>query len=176
MEKGFTLIELMIVIAIIGILAAIALPAYQDYTIRTRVLEGLSLANSAKSAMAAEAVISPIDLQVVADSWNSQAGNNGATSKYVQRVLIDRESGEITTTFKNTVIGVSSTENIIVLSPYIHVNNTTIVSLKTALTTGQNGTLDWACSSKTQQTATFYGMTGATLGTMQPKYVPSACR
>ncbi|MDK4651255.1 pilin [Kingella kingae] len=51
MQKGFTLIELMIVIAIIGILAAIALPAYQDYTKRSRVSEGLSLAGGVKSAV-----------------------------------------------------------------------------------------------------------------------------
>ncbi|HRD71348.1 MAG: pilin [Legionella sp.] len=50
-QKGFTLIELMIVIAIIGILAAIAIPAYQDYTIRARVAEGLNLASSAKLAV-----------------------------------------------------------------------------------------------------------------------------
>jgi type IV pilus assembly protein PilA len=50
-QTGFTMIELMIVVAIIGILAAVALPAYQDYTIRARVTEGLSLAQSAKLAV-----------------------------------------------------------------------------------------------------------------------------
>ena len=50
-NKGFTLIELMIVVAIIGVLAAIAIPAYQDYTIRSQVSEGLSLASGAKSAL-----------------------------------------------------------------------------------------------------------------------------
>ena len=51
-QKGFTLIELMIVVAIIGILAAIAIPAYQDYTVRSKVTEGLNLAASAKVAVA----------------------------------------------------------------------------------------------------------------------------
>ena len=53
MQRGFTLIELMMVVVIIGLLAAIALSAYQDYSIRTRVLEGITLADSAKVTMAA---------------------------------------------------------------------------------------------------------------------------
>lgn len=176
MNRGFTLIELMIVVAIIGVLAAIALPAYQDYTIRARVVEGINLADSAKGAIAAEAVITAIDLNTVATSWNKQANGKGAQSKYVESVLINVVSGEITLSFNAANVGLAASENTLVLSPFIHADNAQIINLQTALNTGQNGTVDWACSSKTQYTAVKYGMTGATLGTMLPKYVPSVCR
>ena len=67
LQKGFTLIELMIVIAIIGILAAIAIPAYQDYTIRAKVSEGLNLAGAAKLAVSE-----------TYDSTGAMAANNAA--------------------------------------------------------------------------------------------------
>lgn len=71
LQKGFTLIELMIVVAIIAILAAIALPAYTDYTIRARVSEGLVAASSLKSTIAENAANAASDLTLGAASWTA---------------------------------------------------------------------------------------------------------
>ncbi len=89
-QKGFTLIELMIVVAIIGILAAVALPAYQDYTVRAKVAEGLTLASSAK-------------LAVTENASNGVNFNSGwvapTATAAVSSIVIDTNIGQITITY-----------------------------------------------------------------------------
>jgi type IV pilus assembly protein PilA len=165
MQQGFTLIELMIVVAIIGILAAIAIPAYQDYTVRSKVTEGLSMADSVKVAVAEGYQANDVNGIATAAS---QLVANPITTKYVSGVTIGAASGVITVTFQNVpqIAG-----NTILLSPFI-----AVAGVPTPLATGMQGAIDWACTSAGNSTANGLGMGAAALGNVPARYAPTQCK
>lgn len=176
-QQGFTLIELMIVVAIIGILAAIALPAYQDYTVRSRVMEGITMLEPLKLSLGTE-VTTLNDLGVMADDWNDDENHDGTvpTSKFVDSIQVDRLTGVITVDFDNTTLGVAANQDQITLSPNVRTTGG-IDTLASALSSGLTGALDWGCASETHATADARTIAvTAPTNPMLSKYAPSECR
>ncbi|MQZ31560.1 pilin [Acinetobacter haemolyticus] len=158
-QQGFTLVELMIVVAIIGILAAVAIPAYQDYTVRAKVTEGLSLASSAKVIVSENAVNST----VFDSGWIAMS-----TTPNVSNIEINSVNGRITIAYTTNVAPTG--QNTLVLSP---LNGDRATGTPLILHRPPSlGSVTWVCRSAGAVTT----VPNAGVGTLAAKYAPAECR
>lgn len=159
-QKGFTLIELMVVIAIIGLLAAIAIPAYQNYVVRSQVTEGIAMLASEKTAVGESFQNSGV--------WplnDSEAGTISGTGKYV--TLTSIANGNINVEFGGTEANSALVGKFLVLAPYVLADGQTV-----AFTCGFATPLAGWTSPATGPTMT----PSALATTVASQYLPKACR
>lgn len=155
LQKGFTLIELMIVVAIIGILAAIAIPAYQDFTIRSQVSEGMSLASSLKASSAEF-----FQDRGVWPATNVALGLGTITGKYVAGVVTN--NGVIQITY-----GVQANTALTAQPEQLHIRPAV----------NANGDIAWVCGYRAVPAGhTVVGANGSTFAATEQKYLPSVCK
>lgn len=162
LKHGFTLIELMIVVAIIAILAALAIPAYQDYTTRSKVSEALAVADPIKTTIAENAQNGATDLST---------GTNASSinAQFVKSVAVAATTGVITLTVEstgNTSVDNPPTGTTLKLVPF-----TGALGTPAALSTGTatESSISWKCVANT---TAFLG----SAGTLPAQYAPSVCR
>jgi type IV pilus assembly protein PilA len=154
-QKGFTLIELMIVVAIIGILAAIAIPAYQDYTIRAQVTEGLNLAAPAKASVA---------------DYFANTGSFPSTNSIAG-------IGESSAILGKYVTGVQVAGNGVITISYGDQANTKIKDKTLTMTPGanDNGDVVWICMDHQKPSGVTQTGSAGSNG-LDSKYRPQVCR
>lgn len=160
-QQGFTLIELLIAVAIVGILAAIAVPAYNDYVIRAQISEGLSVANGLKAEV--EAFYSERNSFVNADlTALSDIASTSFDTQYVSDINVDE--GTIILTYGNNVNAAIS-GNTLALQPYA----------------GPAGQISWRCGEQPAAELTAQGLTGGSVASeaqtnVPIRFLPSSCK
>ncbi len=160
-QQGFTLIELMIVVAIIGILAAVALPAYQTYTVKAKVSEAILAASQCRTTISE--VYQTGTAVPTAGNWGCET--TAATSKYVATVNTTGDGAvEVTLSGDAALTAANINGNVLTLIP---ANSAKTALTATAATIGATQVYQWVCGSTTLAPATSANL---------PKYLPGSCR